>query len=76
MTATRRRIENLVMRIQTDYLYHPTLSLTVPAAQTRFGLDEVTCAGVLGALSEAGVLTQRDGAYSRYLPRLDGRQAA
>ena len=76
MTATRDRIENLVMRIQTDYLEHPTLALTLPAAQTRFGLDEVTCAGVLGALVDARVLTQRDGAYSRYFPRLAGRRAA
>jgi hypothetical protein len=76
MTATRRRIENLVMQIQTDYLDHPTLSLTVPAAQTRFGLDEVTCAGVFGALTEAGVLTQREGAYSRYFPRLAQPHAA
>ena len=76
MTATRDRIENLVMRIQTDYLEHPTLTLTLPAAQTRFGVDEVTCAGVLGALVDARVLTQRDGAYSRYVPRLAGRRAA
>jgi hypothetical protein len=32
MTATRDRVENLVMRIQTDYLEHPTLALTLPAA--------------------------------------------
>ena len=76
MTATRDRIENLVMRIQTDYLEHPTLTLTLPAAQARFGVDEVTCAGVLGALVDARVLTQRDGAYSRYFPRLAGRRAA
>jgi len=75
MTA-RRRIENLVTRIQTDYLQHPTLSLTLPVAQTRFGLDEMTCAGVLGALTEAGVLTQRHGVYTRYFPRCDGRRAA
>jgi hypothetical protein len=76
MTATRDRIENLVMRIQTDYLEHPTLALTLPAAQTRFGLDEVTCAGVLGALVDARVLTRYDGAYRRYFPRLAGRRAA
>jgi hypothetical protein len=76
MTATRDRVEHLVMQIQTDYLEHPTLALTLPAAQTRFGLDEVTCAGVLGALVDARVLTQRGGAYSRYCPRLAGRQAA
>ena len=76
MTATRERIENLLMRIQTDYLEHPRLKLMLPAAQTRFGVDEVTCAGVLGALVDARVLTQRDGAYSRYFPRLAGRRAA
>ena len=76
MTATRDRIENLVMRIQTYYLEHPTQTLTLPAAQTRFGVDEVTCAGVLGALVDARVLTQRDGAYSRHFPRLAGRRAA
>ena len=76
MTATRERIENLLMRIQTDYLEHPRLTLMLPAAQTRFGIDEVTCAGVLGALVDARVLTQRDGAYSRYFPRLAGRRAA
>ena len=76
MTATRDRIEKLVLRIQTDYLEHPTLTLTRPAAQTRFGVDEVTCAGVLGALVDARVLTQRHGAYSRYFPRLARRRAA
>ena len=76
MTATRDRIEDLVMRIQTDYLEHPTLTLTLRSAQTRFGVDEVTCAGVLGALVDARVLTQRDGAYSRHFPRLARRRAA
>lgn len=76
MTATRDRIENLAVRIQSDFLDNPTLALTLPAAQTRFGLDEVTCAGVLGALVDARVLTQREGAYSRYFPRLAGRRAA
>ena len=52
------------MQIQTAFLENPTLSLTLPAAQRRFGLDEVTCAGLLGALVDAQVLTQRDGAYS------------
>jgi hypothetical protein len=76
MPLTPGRIEHLVMRIQTDYLEHPTLALTLPAAQTRFGLDEVTCAGVLGALVDARVLTQRERAYSRYFPRVAGRRAA
>jgi hypothetical protein len=76
MTATRRRVENLVMRIQTDFLENPTLALTMPAAKKRFGVDEVTCADVLGALVDARVLTQRQGAYRRYFPRLDTPRAA
>ena len=77
MTATRSQIENLVMRIQTEYLEQPTLALTLPSARTRFGLDEVTCAGVLGECSvDAHVLTQHEGAYSRYFPRLARRRAA
>ena len=76
MSATYAHIEDLVMRIQSDYLEHPTLALTLPTAQRRFGLDEVTCAGVLGALVDARVLTAREGAYSRYVPRLAGRRAA
>jgi len=73
MTATRGRIERLVMRIQTDFLQHPTLTLTLPAAQKRFGIDEVTCAGVLGALVDARVLTDREGAYTWNFPRLVAR---
>ena len=69
MTATRDRIEDLVVRIQSDFLDNPTLALTQPAAEKRFGIDEVTCAGVLGALEEARVLTEREGAYRRYFPR-------
>jgi hypothetical protein len=42
MTLTRGRIERLVMRIQTAFLENPLLSLTLPAAQRRFGTDEVT----------------------------------
>ena len=76
MTATSGRIESLVMRIETDFLDNPTLALTLAAAQRRFGVDEVTCAGVLGALVDARVLTQREGVYRRYFPRLAARRAA
>ena len=76
MTAICDRIENLVMRFQSDFLDDPTLALTLPAAEKRFGIDEVTCAGVLGALVDAKVLTERQGAYCRYFPRLAARRAA
>ena len=76
MTPTRGRIESLVMRIQTVFLENPMLSLTLPAAQRRFGVDEETCAGLLDVLVDARVLTERDGAYRRYLQRPAMRPAA
>ena len=76
MTPTRGRIESVVMRIQTAFLQNPMLSLTLPAAQRRFGVDEVTCAAVLGALVDARVLTKRDGVYRRHFPRPALRPAA
>jgi hypothetical protein len=76
MTATCNQIENLVLRIQTDFLENPLLSLTLAGAQKRFGIDEAICAGVLGALVDARVLAQREGTYRRYFPRLTPRRAA
>lgn len=76
MNSKRRRIENLVMQIQSAFLDNPTLFLTLPAAQRRFGLDEVACAGVLTALVDARVLTKRDGVYRRNIPRSVARSAA
>ena len=52
ITALRNRIECLVLQIQADFLDHPRLALTLPAAERRFGVDEVACASVLGALEE------------------------
>jgi hypothetical protein len=76
MTATRDRIEDLVLRIQAAFLDNPTLMLTLPAAEKRFGIDDVICASVLDALVDARVLTARKGAYRRYVPRLAARRAA
>ncbi|MEO8257317.1 MAG: hypothetical protein ABI868_08235 [Acidobacteriota bacterium] len=76
MTATRDRIENLVLRIQRDFLDHSTLSLTLSAAEKQFGVDELTCVGVLGALVEARVLTEQEGAFRRHFPRPAARRAA
>src|SRR4026209_2015699 len=55
ITTLRNRIECLVLQIQADFLDHPRLALTLPAAERRFGVDEVTCASVLGALVGARV---------------------
>ena len=75
MTASRNRIQDLLLRIQSDFLENPTLSLTVPTAETRFGIDQITCAAMLGALVDAGVLTERGGTYRRYFPRPAWRAA-
>lgn len=76
LISTRRRIERLVMQIQSAFLENPTLSLTLPAAQRKFGVDEVTCAGVLRALVDARVLTKREGVYRRNFPQPAVRPAA
>jgi hypothetical protein len=76
MIATPERIERLVMRIQSSFLDHPNLALTVPVAGKRFGVDEPTCAAVLGALTDAQVLIERNGVYRRHVPRPAGRCAA
>jgi len=76
MTATREQIENFVVRSQSAFLDNPSLTLTLSAAQKRFGIDEVVCAGVLRALVEARVLIEQEGAYRRHFPRQTGRRAA
>lgn len=75
-TWTRSRIESLVTLMQSAFLDNPTLSLTLAGARRRFGVDEVTGAGVLGALVDAGVLTKREGVYQRHFPRPALRPAA
>jgi hypothetical protein len=75
-TWTRSRIESLVTLMQAAFLDNPTLSLTLSGARRRFGVDEVTCAGVLGALVDAAVLTRREGVYRRHVPRPALRPAA
>jgi hypothetical protein len=75
-TFTRSRIEGLVTLIQSAFLDNPMLSLTLSTARRRFEVDEVTCAGVLGALVDARVLTKHQGTYRRNFPRPAVRPAA
>jgi hypothetical protein len=76
MTTSRERIENLVMRMQGDFLERPGLALTLGDAERRFGIDEVTCNALLTVLADAKVLTRnREGAYVRLFPRVAGRRA-
>ena len=59
------------MRIEGEFLETPGLKLTVPEAQRRFAIDEITCEAVLDALVDSAVLFKtRDRVYGRLVPHL------
>jgi hypothetical protein len=67
------RIDEVLQRIQGEYLEMPGLRLTAAQAQRLWGLERDVCDALLGALVDAKFLAQtRDGAYVR----LDGTQPA
>lgn len=69
--ASRRRIEDLVMRIEGEFLATPGLRLTIPEVERRFGADEITCEAVLDALVDSSVLFKtRDRVYGRLFPHV------
>jgi hypothetical protein len=71
LSRRRRRIEDLLLRIEGEFLAVPELHLTVSEAGRRFGSDEITCEAVLEALVDAAVLVRTsDRVYSRFFPRL------
>ena len=70
MTSKRERIEGLVMTIQSAFLEHPALGLTLEHAQRRFDLDAATCWALLDTLVDARVLAHNaPGEYVRLFPR-------
>jgi hypothetical protein len=70
--TTKRQIEDLVMRIEGEFLETPELMLTVAEAQRRFGMDEIMCEAVLDALVDSGVLFKtRDRVYGRLYPHVN-----
>jgi hypothetical protein len=63
------RIDEVLQRIQGEYVEMPGLRLTTAQAQRLWGLERDVCDALLGALVDAKFLTQtRDGAFVR----LDG----
>ena len=77
MTDDRRRIEDLIVRMQQAFLDAPALRLTLSQAQQRFAPSAATCEAVLNVLVEAGVLSRTsEGKYVRLFPRSTGRAAA
>ena len=78
MTADRRRrIQDLVVRMQQAFLDTPALRLTLPQARRRFSTGAAMCEAVLNVLVEAGVLSRTcHGQYIRLIPRSTGHAAA
>lgn len=78
------RVEDVLQRIQGEYLEMPGLRLTAAQAQRLWGLDRDVCLSLLAALVDVKFLGRtRDGAYIRmdgaapmhFLPRRPGRRA-
>jgi hypothetical protein len=60
------RIDDVLQRIQGEYVEMPGLRLTPAQAQRLWGLERDVCDALLGALVDAKFLAQtRDGAYIR-----------
>ena len=73
----RRRIQDLVVRMQQVFLDAPASRLTLPQARRRFATSAAMCEAVLNLLVEAGVLSRTSqGEYVRLFPRSIGRAAA
>ena len=60
------RIDQMLQRIQGEFVEMPGLRLTAAQAQRLWGLDRERCTALLGALVDAKFLSQtRDGAFVR-----------
>jgi len=62
----KRATEEMLRRVQGEFLEMPGLRLTEPQARRLWGLDEASCDALLGALVDAKFLFKtRDGAFMR-----------
>ena len=60
------RVEDVLQRIQGEFVEMPGLRLTAAQAQRLWGLDRAVCEELLAALVQAKFLSQtRDGAFIR-----------
>ena len=60
------RIDEVLQRIQGEYVEMPGLRLTAAQARRLWGLERDVCDALLGALVDAKFLSQtRDGAFVR-----------
>lgn len=63
---TKRANDDVLRRVQGEFLEMPGLRLTYAQARRLWGLDAAACESLLGALVDAKFLFQtRDGAFMR-----------
>lgn len=63
---TRSATEDVLRRVQGEFLEMPGLRVTEAQARRLWGLDAATCSALLGALIDARFLFRtRDGAFMR-----------
>lgn len=66
MAALQQPLDEVIRRVQGEYLEMPGLRLTTAQAQRLWGLDRTACDTLLGALVDAKFLLRtRDGAFVR-----------
>ena len=66
MSEQARPIDDVLRRVQGEFLEMPGLRLTEPQARRLWGLDAVSCSALLEALIDAKFLFRtRDGAFMR-----------
>src|SRR5687768_5930313 len=66
MGAQPQPLDEVIRRVQGEYIEMPGLRLTTAQAQRLWGLDRSACDTLLGALVEAKFLFRtRDGAFMR-----------
>ena len=73
MPAQQQLHEDVLRRVQGEYIEMPGLRLTTAQAQRLWGLDRAACDALLGALVDSKFLFRtRDGSFMR----LDQARAA
>jgi hypothetical protein len=66
MRATPQPLDEVLQRVQGEYIEMPGLRLTAKQAQRLWNLDQAACDTLLGALVDAKFLFRtRDGAFVR-----------
>ncbi len=66
MAAAHQALDDVLKRVQGEYIEMPGLRLTTAQAQRLWGLDRAACDALLGALVDAKFLFRtRDGAFVR-----------